>query len=186
MSENSKRLVIDTSVLRAASGVETSSEDAASCGHFLEAVLEICHRVVRSEAIKSEWKKGRPERPWNLYMSRYSRKWFLLMTSKRKVHKIEEETYSQDVRDNLEESQDTDSQKKAVLKDAFLVEAALKTDLIIVSLDEKLKELLKRSIPAISDVKTILWVNPTRKTVSLLEWLEAGAPFEKKWTVGYD
>ena len=178
--------MIDTSVLRAASGVDASSEVASSCGLFLEAVFKICHQVVKSNAISLEWTKDRPERPWNPYMSIYSLKWLSWMKSRGKIHKMKEETYSQDLRDDLEESQNTDQQKESVLKDAFLVEAALNADLILVSLDESLKKLLKRSVSEIPEIGKILWVNPTKENDTFLRWLEDGAPFEEKWALEYD
>jgi hypothetical protein len=51
--KDSRRLVIDASVARSA----TLSQDATAtaCRQFLNDVLDICHRVVITREVKSEW-----------------------------------------------------------------------------------------------------------------------------------
>jgi hypothetical protein len=51
-------LVIDTDVARAASGERARDERSKSCRDFLKTMLdETQHKVVFTEAIRTEWKK---------------------------------------------------------------------------------------------------------------------------------
>jgi hypothetical protein len=58
-----------------------------------------------------------------------------------------------------------------MLKDVQLLEAALATDKRIVSNDDE----ARRSYKGIPHVKLVLWINPSRKEETAIEWLNAGA-----------
>ena len=53
----SKRLVIDASVARAAGGEDATFPISVYCRDFLQAVLDISHRVVMTPDIRDEWNK---------------------------------------------------------------------------------------------------------------------------------
>lgn len=68
---------------------------------------------------------------------------------------------------------------KAVLKDLHLIEAALATDQIVVSLDERAHREL--AVEATADV---VWVNAVLEGGHALYWLRSGAPKKEEWKLG--
>ncbi len=62
-NKHSRLLVVDASVARSAG--ETENPVSSCCRNALFAILTICHHVVMTEAIQSEW---------NRHMSRFMRK----------------------------------------------------------------------------------------------------------------
>ncbi|HLN32763.1 MAG TPA: hypothetical protein VK395_33850 [Gemmataceae bacterium] len=67
-----------------------------------------------------------------------------------------------------------------VLKDCHLLEAALATDSRIASLDEKARHHCAELAVAIEEMRAIIWVNPDVPEEGAIEWLEQGAPAEKR------
>ena len=65
------------------------------------------------------------------------------------------------------------------LKDLPLVEAALRTDNIVVSLDER-----ARGAFQLRELSVIVWVNPVRESLQMEPWLEQGAPAVDEWKLG--
>jgi hypothetical protein len=72
----SKRLVIDASVARAAGGEDATYPISVYCRDFLEAVLDLSHRVVMTPDIRDEWNK---------HQSRYACIWRRQMVAKKKL-----------------------------------------------------------------------------------------------------
>lgn len=66
----------------------------------------------------------------------------------------------------------------AMLKDAHLLEAALATDGIVASRDEKARGAFRAASEVVSLLRRVVWVNPDRADESAISWLEAGAPPE--------
>lgn len=69
---------------------------------------------------------------------------------------------------------------KAVAKDLHLVEAALATDNIVVSLDDRAS--INLCVRATRDV---VWVNAVRDGGHAIYWLRAGANPVTEWKLGY-
>jgi hypothetical protein len=67
-----------------------------------------------------------------------------------------------------------------VQKDCHLVDAALASDHLIASLDEQLRGHLRQLTAVIDALRSISWVNPAIAKEAAVEWLEKGAPDEKK------
>ncbi len=63
-----------------------------------------------------------------------------------------------------------------VEKDRHLVEASLRTDRRIVSLDNRVRNHLKDHSSLLSEVASICWVNPNSPDEAVIVWLESGAP----------
>ncbi len=64
-------------------------------------------------------------------------------------------------------------------KDLPLIEAALRTDNIVVSLDERAREAFQ-----LLELSVIIWVNPVRESLLMEPWLEQGAPVVDAWKLG--
>jgi hypothetical protein len=120
-----KDLVIDASVAHAAGWGE--HPDSSGSRHFLRAVLEISHRMVLTPSLVDEWRR---------HQSKYTREWRKSMHARRQIRMLDgqenlglrERALSPDVEEPL---------RQIRLKDLPLIEAALRTDNIVVSLDGK-------------------------------------------------
>ena len=66
-----------------------------------------------------------------------------------------------------------------IRKDVHLVEAALKTDHIVISRDEKARTLFQKASEEIGELKRIVWTNPVREEEHVKDWLSKGAKLEK-------
>jgi hypothetical protein len=71
-----------------------------------------------------------------------------------------------------------------VLKDCHLVEAALATDLRVASLDDRVRGHFGRLAGTIDVLRPILWVNPAIAEERVVDWLESGAPDQKRRRLG--
>ena len=71
----SRVLVIDASIARAA-GDLSKHPTSRNCCEFLQAVLDLCHRMVLTPPIREEWNKHR---------SRFASKWRVSMMARKKI-----------------------------------------------------------------------------------------------------
>jgi hypothetical protein len=69
--------------------------------------------------------------------------------------------------------------RMSIQKDLFLVEAALATDRIVVSLDE-----LARIELALRACAEVMWVNPVDEGGRVIYWLNKGAELVEEWRLG--
>ena len=160
----SARLVIDASVAAAAG--QTLHPTSRRSREFLDAVLKICHRVVMSPDLIHEWE---------LHESQFSAAWRAEMRSKRKVIDLPG-TRNSEVRNQLAAQALSHTMRRAAEKDLHLVEAAIETDKIVVSLDDHARELLRMDATA-----KIAWVNAVAEGGDTIYWLRRGAKPLKKW-----
>ena len=65
----SRVLVIDSSIARAA-GDTSNHPTARNCCDFLQAVLDVCHRIALTDPLRDEWNK---------HQSRFARTWRVSM-----------------------------------------------------------------------------------------------------------
>jgi hypothetical protein len=105
------------------------------------------------------------------------------MIASRQVEFIQE-THDEELRDRLAAAALSAPARRAIAKDAHLVEAARATDWIVVSLDEEVRGHLCGVCPQVSEVREILWANPAREEEGVPSWLERGARVEKKRKLG--
>jgi hypothetical protein len=160
MATVSRRLVIDASVASAA-GL-AMKPDSRRCREFLQAVLHISHRATMTPLLREEWKR---------HQSLFARVWLAEMTSKAKVQDIA------DVRN--EELRAQAPGTVSAQKDVHLVEAALATDRIVISLDDRARTEL--SVPAAAEV---MWVHPVDEGGHVIYWLRNGAAPVTEWKLG--
>jgi hypothetical protein len=164
----SKRLVIDASVARSAGGEDATYPESVYCRDFLQAVLDICHRVAMTPDIKKEWDK---------HQSKFAKSWRLAMVAKKKLVFIEVPIDEQ-LRQKIEDSAESDRQRYEMVKDLLLLEAAIATDKTIISLDNKVRKLFKRAASEAVELESIVWVNPGIPEEKVISWLENGANTE--------
>lgn len=158
------RLVIDTSIFRAASERPSADPRGQTCSDLLHRILTICHHVAFAPEARDEW---------NRHRSRFAMTWRRAMTARKKLHFLEEACRDDELRDvcrQLFEDDDAPGSWDEVEKDLHLVEAALVTDKVVLSVDRRIHECLA-------------WVASQRGARSLqgLRWLD---PVEDEGKVG--
>jgi hypothetical protein len=160
MAVVSRRLVIDASVALAA-GL-TMKPDSRRCREFLLAVLRISHRAAMSVRLRAEWKR---------HQSLFAARWLADMTSRGKVEEVVD---APNERLRAEAPATISAQK-----DLHLVEAALVTDKIVISLDDRARTEL--AVQAAADV---MWVHPVGEGGHVIYWLRNGAAPVREWMLG--
>ena len=166
-----RQLVIDADIVNSAS--EAKYPISSTCRKFLDTVLDVGHHVVMTNAIREEWHR---------HMSRYSRRWRRRMWARKRVVKIIGER-DETLRGRIDASVSQD-QQAMVAKDVHLVEAALATDRLITSQDERVRSALRTASNNVGELKRIVWVNPTRSDEAPIDWLRDGAKIEEHRLLG--
>jgi hypothetical protein len=167
-------LVIDASIARAAGSLDSKHPIGVLCRDFLMRVRSVCHRIAWTEPIKLEWDK---------HASVFASQWRVSMLNldkrREKLRRLKDAP-SSEIRESIQK-QCTDGEILAILlKDCHLIEAALETDLRVASLDEQVRRHLAALAAAVETLRPIIWVNPAVAEEEAVEWLEKGAPAEKK------
>ena len=138
-------MVIDADVARSAG--ETKHPVSRSCRQFLDAVTEYRHRVVMTPQIQQEWCE---------HASRYTYRWLRRMNAKRPVHRC-----------TVAGNDPIRQRVAAVLPDAgnlHLLEAAIATDRLVASQDERAHAAFRRVSGKIREIQGVVWFIPhTRK-----------------------
>jgi hypothetical protein len=170
---SSRRLVVDASIAYAAG--EKPEETSKACREVLQCILSVSHRVVTTPEILREWQEAR---------SLYSRRWLGKMRNLRKIDLLTG-TENEELRERIQGTSRDAGVVQAMLKDIHLVEAALATDRIVISLDEKVRRYFAEASSVIDEFKQILWANPVFKRERVVTWLNEGANAEKSRLLGY-
>jgi hypothetical protein len=163
-------LVIDASIAKAAGTGDRPPTIAANCRVFLEAVWRICYRMAWSEAITAEWEK---------HKRGFAAKWLVSMRSKRKLLRVRDDESLTELCNAIREHSKDPNLVEKMLKDAHLFEAALATDLRIVSWDTNAHDHFGRLAATHDRLRSILWADPVTEGEKAVEWLESGAPAER-------
>jgi hypothetical protein len=163
----SKRIVVDASVARSAGSGEAMNQFSGPSRAALNAI-EDHHRVVFSSDCFREW--DRHERD-------FARRWRRRMVARKRVVYLGE-TEDQMLREGLATIVELVRERRAILKDAHLIEAALLTDRIVVSRDEVVRDLFRQACPKIRPIRSVLWANPEIEDEQVVCWLEQGAKVE--------
>ncbi len=160
MATVSRRLVIDASVASAA-GL-SMSPDSRRCREFLQVVLRISHRATMTPLLRDEWKR---------HQSLFARAWLAEMASKAKVENMA------DVPNEQLRAQAPGT--RSAQKDLHLVEEALATDKIVISLDD-----LARTELSVRAAAEVMWVHPVDEGGRVIYWLNKGAEPVDEWKLG--
>jgi hypothetical protein len=76
--------------------------------------------------------------------------------------------------------------REAMEKDCFLLELALAHDNIVVSNDEKVRNLFREISDRVQEIRAVNWINPIKPDENPIEWLNQGANLEYKRSLGYN
>ena len=171
----SKRLVIDASVARSSGGENAVHPTSKHCRDFLSATLKVGHQAVMTEAIREEWKR---------HQSGFARRWRVAMMARRKLHIIEVAP-DDNLREKISRVAARTQDGEAMLKDAHLIEAAIATDRIVISLDETARVLYIAAALRVGEIRRILWANPDKIEEACIGWLEGGARNERRRQLGF-
>lgn len=171
MSKMSRRIVVDASVARAAG--ETEHPTSQRCRQFLMDMLAICHKVVMSDEIAVEWKK---------HASGYSIRWLAAMRSRGKVVKVT--PAMSDLFDRVVASAEWSANDMAAMeKDLLLLFAALATDKLVASGDDRVRGHFVKAAATVAEIAPITWVNPALAEDHCGGWLHAGARHDESLTL---
>jgi hypothetical protein len=172
MSKMSRRIVVDASV--AASAGEHVHPSSQRCREFMLDMLTICHKVVMSKDIKTEWE---------MHASNFSIKWLAAMRGKGKVVHVQPEPG--DLWDQIQGAREWTAKESAAMeKDLLLLVAALESDHLIASCDEKVRQLFAEAAVHLRHLKSIMWVNPTADDGHHGDWLHAGCRHDPVLSLG--
>ena len=166
----SRRLVIDADVALSAGGIHSIHPTCSQCRALLRAVLKICHRVVMTEPIRREWRR---------HASRFSKRWLVSMTKRDKVVEPKGPCEYPRLRRRLASLVPKPAGLAAMQKDLHLVEAAIATDRVVISCDDKARGAFRRTAADIGALRSVAWVNPTETPGKVLKWLDKGAKVTK-------
>lgn len=161
------RLVIDASITRSAGPGQKMP--AQACFEALGDALTICHRIVFSPALRSEWERHR---------STHSARWLVSMYARKKVLVLPEpalpnSAWTKKLEAALKRLSQT--QRAAAEKDLLLIEAALATDRIVVSLDNTAREIFRQVAADLPALQGLVWANPVTDP-GFAAWLEGQTP----------
>lgn len=172
---NPKRLVIDASIASASGGRDAVYPTAINCRTFLEEIMKLCHSIVMTRGIHREWLA---------HSSRFALRWLTQMQSrsKRHLHNVVEHI---DMRRRIINVARDNGSRKAMLKDAKLIEAALVTDMTVASLDDAARRHYRRASNRVHVLANVVWVNPDNPDEASIIWLREGAKPEPKRMLGY-
>jgi hypothetical protein len=167
-------LIIDASIAMAAG--ETSMHPTShNCREFLQAVLQICHRMALTKPVQEEW---------NRHQSGFARRWRVSMMARKKIEGVEIPPH-RSLKNRIAGVATSAAIAANLEKDRPLIEAALATDQRIASLDDRVRNHLKKHARNLSELASICWVNPDKIDEGVVAWLERGAPADRTRTLGY-
>ena len=170
-SRDSKRLVVNASVARAAGGEEATVSVSISCTEFLETFRDECpHHVVMTPELSEEWEENQ---------SKFAATWLRSMIARKRFDYVNPPV-NQALRDEIEGTAISENEIEDMQKDFHLLEAAREIDHTIISLDETVRGLFARAAQHVGEIRDIVWVNPERTAgEEPLVWLQNGAPPEE-------
>lgn len=175
--KKAKRLVVDASVGATSGGSNATWPGSIHCRDFLMAFDRLGFRLVLSNDILKEWKD---------HESSFARDWRIGMIAKKKLYIIKGETVDDRFRAKIANIGLTIRPLRELLKDCLLIEAAMKSDKSIISLDEEARLGFRRASLPIREIRTIVWVNPERTDDDPIGWLEEGAKNERYRILGWE
>ena len=162
---DAKRLVIDASIAQAAGG--RPHETSKQCSDFLLIIRdETEHFLVMTREIFAEWQK---------HEAKYATTWRKSMVAKKRVAFFKEEALADlTLRDQIENMDTSDANRREMLKDVHLLEAALISDRTVASLNSKDRDRFVSVCAIVSEISNIVWVNPVISEEKCLDYLSFG------------
>lgn len=163
----SLRLVVDTNVAFSAGLSEHPTSNA--CRRLLDSMFEGQYSVVLSATQFMEWQK---------HQSGYSKRWLVQMKAKKLWHILAPEPDS-GLAARAKKITCTEEVRQEILKDLHLLENALATDRIVLSMETNVFRLFSEHKKVLKVPQPVAWVNPTDDIEACLAWIEAGTEVGK-------
>lgn len=131
MTQTSRLLAIDASILRSAGGREGHS---AHCSKILQTILEdTLHKAASCEKTRQEWTK---------HQSAFARIWRSSMLARKRLTVVNTQETQQKLQTNIDVLTDlSDKDKKALEKDIHMLALAMDADKVIITGDKILQQL---------------------------------------------
>ena len=164
---NSRRLVVDTNVAFSAS--EKEMPVSGACRKVMETMLKEQHKVVLSATQFMEWQK---------HQSGFSKLWLVRMKAKKLWHLLTPEPDS-GLAARARKIVCTEEVRQEMLKDLHLLENALATDKVVLSMETNVFRLFSEHKKVLKVPQPVAWVNPADDIGACLAWIEAGAEVGK-------
>ncbi len=177
-----KSFVIDTNIARSAGAENAIAPTSLHCRNVLRMMTQKRFYVVMSTELRREWKD---------HASKRSKKWLGQMTKRDRVLDIRNarnEEFREKMRNTAEDVTPKAAKAKHMRdmkKDYHLLEAALVSDMAVLSCEKVCRELYQQAAKTVAEIQPILWVNPDLPGDDAVAWLQRGAPNEKKRRLGY-
>ncbi|WP_289407622.1 hypothetical protein [Bacillus pumilus] len=107
---------------------------------------------------------------WFNHASAYTIKVYFLLKAKRRIKEIHDHETVEDIRIKTHSVKDK-QRILPILKDIHLLEAAILTDKIIFSLDDKARNNFNHLYNCVSGITDVCWLNPSIEQEEVTEWL---------------
>lgn len=115
---------------------------------------------------------------WDRHESRFARQWRRRMVASRKVVFLQD-VEDGELRDALSRATRSPAVRRALAKDAHLIEAAHAADRVVISRDEEVRGHFRGACATVALLKAILWANPEIQAEGVVVWLREGARPER-------
>lgn len=132
-------------------------------------MIEGQHYAVLSATQFQEWQK---------HQSKYAKGWLVRMKAKKLWHVLAPEPDS-GLAARAKKIACTEEVRQEILKDLHLLENALATDKVVLSMETNVFRLFSEHKKVLKVPEPVAWVNPTDDIDACLKWIEAGAEVGK-------
>jgi hypothetical protein len=171
-----KVIVVDADVARACNPDRSPATVSGRCARVLLSILRICHRLAVTEAGKREWAD---------HQSLFFSTWRTEMESREKCDECPDALPAA-LTDRIVGAVTTGRAEWRVRKDLHLLGAALASDRIVVSCEDKARRDFAGAAASVGQIADVHWVNPRLGDLTeIVSWLEEGAPPRDEWKLGY-
>jgi hypothetical protein len=166
-------IVVDASIAGRAGSIP-SSGGSVPCREVLNAMTVASHRIVFSPEALAEWKR---------HQRSFARRWLTRMVASRQVDFLDD-VQDDRFRAKLLPCAPSPAKRRAMEKDAHLLEAALQADRIVISCDEKIRALFRDACGEVREIRQVSWANPEIEVEGVADWVREGARAEAKRRLG--
>lgn len=121
---------------------------------------------------------------WRERLSPFARDWLVEMRRKGKEVLVAT-AINPHIRAQVEQLKLTEKRRQEMIDDLILIEAALATDHIVISLDQTVRKLFAAASDNIRELRNVVWVNPEKEEEQVIAWLGNGARPDPKRRLGF-
>lgn len=167
-----KILVVDACIARSAG--ETVHPVSTNCRLALMAISGNEFRIHMGPELLAEWQR---------HMGRFARTWLKEMIARRRIVSVSTPC-PDDIEPAVRRRVQDANVLAAVLKDLHLICAAIKSDGVVISCDDKVRGYLARAAADVAVIGAVMWENPNERPAETEGWLKRGAPLDHAKRLG--